>query len=124
MSPAPQNPQDQTQYRNPAQQKPPVISNKLSLEEALIHRRSLLTASVLLKEDKRSHDTDAALHMLLCSLRYRQVDEDVLRQTRLADVVRPICQHPHRPAADLALGLLHQPLWASFAQRQPPLQLI
>lgn len=52
-SPVPQHTHAQLQNQNAAQQKPPVISNKLSLEEALMHRRSLLTAIVLLKEDKR-----------------------------------------------------------------------
>jgi hypothetical protein len=32
---------------------PPAISNKLGLDEALLHRRSLLTALVLLKENRR-----------------------------------------------------------------------
>jgi hypothetical protein len=36
-----------------AADQPPAISNKLGLDEALLHRRSLLMALVLLKEDSR-----------------------------------------------------------------------
>lgn len=34
--------------------------------------------------------------ILLLSLRYRQVDEELLLKTRLTDVVKAIRQHPHR----------------------------
>jgi hypothetical protein len=39
--------------RHTVPDQPPVISNKLGLDEAHLHRRSLLMALVLLKESKR-----------------------------------------------------------------------